>query len=475
MSLSYPEPASYRDPSGRIFYKDGRVLRTVTEYGRYAYEKTRGSSTVWEAVNDGRIIDSTELNDADELCPTTGDAYILEHPRIPFISYPYEWSFRQLQAAAVHHLDLQIELLSEDIALSDASAYNVQFVGSKPILIDRLSLVPYQPGQLWLGHRQFCEQFLNPLLLRSLTGIPHNDWFRGSSEGIPTKHIASLVPFRKLLSWNILSHVVLPSKLDAKSLSAPDAAIARVNKKPHLSRLGYEGLLRQLRNWIFHLRPKNSKTTWGTYAEDNTYSDDEAVQKSQFISEFSSAVRPNKLIDLGCNTGNYSIAALQSGASYVIGFDFDQTALDRAFSKAREANLNFLPLWLDAANPSPRQGWDQSERSGFSDRSRVDAVIALAFEHHLSLAKNIPLKNVVDWVIDIAPEGIIEFVPKDDKTVQRMLALRDDIFSEYSIEAFRNFISERATIVTEKTISKSGRTLFWFSRYSYDEKWRAGA
>jgi ribosomal protein L11 methylase PrmA len=460
------DSGSYRDPSGRIFYEGDTVFRTVTDHGRAAYETSRDSAIVQNMMADGQLIASSEVAFRDRWPHLKDAAYVLQHPRIPVISYPYEWSFSQLKAAALHHLDMHLTLLDSGLSLSDATAYNIQFIGSKPVFIDRLSIVPYVNGSLWLGHKQFCEQFLNPLLLRAHFDIPHNDWFRGSLEGIATKHLASLLPLKSYLSWNLLSHVLLPAKLDAKSMSSPNAAIEKVHAGNTLPKLGLIGLLRQLRNWIARLKPKGGLSVWGVYAEDNTYSDEEAVRKAAFIADFAAKVKPGRLVDLGCNSGNYSLAALQGGAEHVTGYDFDQNALDRAYQRAAQEKLNFLPLWLDASNPSPDQGWNQSERKGFAHRSRCDAVIALAFEHHLAIAKNVPLRDAVHWIMDIAPVGIIEFVPKSDPTVQRMLALREDIFHEYSIDTFRNAISERAEIVSETVISASGRTLFWFKAHS---------
>jgi ribosomal protein L11 methylase PrmA len=172
------------------------------------------------------------------------------------------------------------------------------------------------------------------------------------------------------------------------------------------------------------------------------------------------------LIDLGCNTGDYSVAALEGGAEYIIGFDFDQTAVDIAFSRSKQDNLNFLPLWLDAANPSPNQGWRQSERRGFAERANADALIALAFEHHLAIGRNVPLVDVVNWLVSLAPVGIIEFVPKADSTVQKMLALREDIFPDYNEAAFEAAIQRKAKIVGKQVISESGRTLYRYDRTS---------
>ena len=107
--------------------------------------------------------------------------HLLEHPRVPFISYPYEWSASLLRKAALHHLDTQLEALERGFTLSDATAYNVQFVGPKPVFIDHLSFRPYRDGEIWAGHRQFCMQFLNPLIIWSRLGIAPNPWYRGNS------------------------------------------------------------------------------------------------------------------------------------------------------------------------------------------------------------------------------------------------------------------------------------------------------
>ncbi|MDF2811320.1 MAG: NoeA host specific nodulation protein [Microvirga sp.] len=456
---------SYRDPSGHVYEGGGRIFRTINESARSGYETVRDSGILASALQKGLLIDSTELERSQWDQSLTGAAYVVEHPRVPFVSYPYEWPFKALKAAALHHLDLQLHLLAEGAALSDATAYNVQFSGSKPIFIDLLSVRPYSEGEFWAGHRQFCEQFLNPLLLQSKLGIAFNTWYRGNLEGIPTADLARALPLRSRLSWNMLSHVTLQAKFQAKATDAPAAAIEEAKKSRSLSRTAFEGILRQLKNWIAKLEPADTgKTVWGNYAKDNTYSGSEAQEKRRLVAEFAAKTRPKVMIDIGCNTGDYSVAALEGGASYVVGFDFDQRALDLAFSRSETEDLRFLPLWLDASNPSPDQGWMQGERAGFGQRAKVDGVVALAFEHHLAIAKNVPLPQVVDWLVERAPVGLIEFVPKEDPTVKTMLALREDIFEDYSIETFSNQLARRARIVQQDVVSQSGRTLFFFDR-----------
>ena len=452
-----------------MFQIDGRIFRTVNERARDGYEYVRDRGIIVGLVSEGLLVDAHEVTGSNLPAalaqPAEGRAYVLEHPRIPFISHPYEWSFGLLKAAALAHLDLQLRLLEYGAKLIDASAYNIQFLGPRPVFIDHLSLRPYVEGELWIGHQQFCQQFINPLLLRAKNGIAHNAWFRGNLEGISTRDLARVLPFNSRFSWNTLTHVLLQARLESHAIASPSQAIDKVKGNQKLSRLAFGGMLRQLRNWISTLHPADTgKTIWGEYAHSHTYSGAEAIAKRRFISNFAAAVKPGTLIDIGCNTGDYSLSALEGGATRVIGFDFDQKAIDIAYSRAVAEKRDFLPLWLDAANPSPDQGWFQAERRGFAARMPADAVIALAFEHHLAIGRNVPLPQVVDWLVRIAPTGIIEFVPKDDETVRRMLALREDIFPDYSEETFAAALSKLARIEKREIISESGRTLFVYDR-----------
>ncbi|KAB0679727.1 class I SAM-dependent methyltransferase [Aureimonas leprariae] len=466
MSAIRADAGSFRDPSGRVFHHRDRVLRSVGETARAAYEAVRDKGLFEALAARGAMVASRELPRSEWPDGVGRAAYLLDHERIDTLSYPYEWGFGQLKAAALLHLDLQVELLDNDIVLSDATAYNVQFAGARPVFIDVLSLRPYREREYWEGHRQFCEQFLNPLLLRALAGVAHNAWYRGSLEGIPTLDLARLLPWRKRVSsWNVLSQVTLQAGLERRAIGAPDAAVRQARSGQGLSRLGYAGILQGLRRWIGRLEPADTgKTVWGDYAASHTYTGPEVEAKRRFVEEFAKAERPRRLLDLGCNTGDYSLTALAAGAGKVVGFDFDQRAIDLAFSRAQAEDVDFLPLWLDAANPSPDQGWRQRERPGFASRMRSDALIALAFEHHLAIGRNVPLPDVVEWLTDLAPTGVIEFVPKTDETVRRMLALRTDIFPDYTQEAFERELRRNARIVREAAVSASGRVLFQYDR-----------
>lgn len=463
MTSIIPIPGSFRDPAGQVFSHAGRIFRTVSHAGSVQFEASK--DILSDLVASGRMVGFTELPLTDFGFDPTTVAHLLEHPRLAVWSQPYEWSFSLLRDAALFHLDLHLDLLAKGFTLSDASAYNIQFVGPNPIFIDHLSVRPYVDGEFWRGHKQFCEQFLNPLLLRAYLDIAPNSWYRGGLEGIPTDALAKVLPLRRRFGWKVLSNVVLPAQFQRGATSDKETKFSVQDRRLPLP--GLIGMLRQLRYWIAKLTPANtSATTWANYAVTTTYDDEETAAKKRFVAEFIRATGADTIVDLGCNTGDYSKVSLDNGAVSVVGFDFDQQSLDGAHRRAKIEGMNFLPLYLDARNPSPTQGWMQSERTGFSERIKADGVLALAFEHHLAIAHNVPLDQVIRWITAVAPAGVIEFVPKSDPTIVKMLALREDIFPDYTLDSFVAHLGNVAQVVRQETISKSGRTMLWYQQTS---------
>ncbi|MGH8669591.1 MAG: class I SAM-dependent methyltransferase [Burkholderiales bacterium] len=462
MTAACRDAGSFRDPSGTVLVAADRVFRTVMPLAAADYLSTRRTGILEDLVSRGLVVDERPV--AKEVLGPLGEgaSYVVEHPKLPFISYPYEWCFHALKDAALLHLDVHLRSLERGVTLSDASAFNIQFLGPTPVFIDTLSFRPYREGEIWAAHRQFCDHFLNPLLLRALLGIPHNAWYRGCMEGIPVEHLASALPFRAKLSWNVLKHVVLHAMLEKSSASAgPSASAGQVR----LPLAAFRRILNELRDWVGALQPKGGRgTVWQDYAQVNSYSADEARNKARFVGEFAAATRPKLLWDLGCNSGDYSKAALDAGAGMCVGFDFDAGALEAAYLRARAQKLKLLPLHLDATNPSPSQGWAQHERKGMLERGPADGVIALAFVHHLAVARNVPLDYVVDWLTGLAGTGVIEFVQKDDPMVRELLRLRDDIFPGYAEENFARALRARARVCKVEQVSASGRKLYWFER-----------
>lgn len=463
MGLAITDAASFRDPSGHVYLTEGRVFRTVMPRAVEDFLFVRSTGLIEKLISRGQLIPET-IVDNDMLKGTVaGASYVLEHPLLTFVSYPYEWPFAALKSAALLHLEVQLAALEHGVTLSDATAYNIQFRGANPLFIDSLSFRRYREGEFWLGHRQFCEQFLNPLLLRAVIGMSHNGWYRGDMDGISSDCLSRVLPSLRKLSLNILTHVVLPARFQAQRDSEQKAK--RVVKQRQLPLAAFKQILEGLRKWIIRLEPRERNTTvWQDYARNNSYTPEETQKKREFVKSFAESLPGAIVWDIGCNVGDYASVALEAGVGGVVGFDYDQGALDLAFNRAQTEDLNFQPLFMDVANPAPSQGWAQVERRGLAQRANPDGLIALALIHHLAIEKNVPLGAAVEWLIGLAPVGVIEFVPKTDRMVQSLLQLREDVFDDYTEDSFVHAVRQRAEIVQSRTVSVSGRQLFWYRR-----------
>ena len=461
MTLAQPVPGSYRDPAGGVHRLGDRILRTVAPEHDADFSAALRTGLLDRFADAGRIVAFQPVDLPPAALGLAGASQVLEHPRLPFISHPYEWSFEALRAAGLHHLDLHLEAMEGGLTLSDASAYNVQFLGTKPIFIDLLSFRPYRDGEIWAGYRQFCEQFLNPLLLCATTGLMPNAWYRGALEGIRTSDLRRLLPWRALLSRRVLLHVVAHSALETAGSGQSDASGTAATVK--LPRASFLHLLRDMRAWLAKLNPKTNRSLWRDYVSTCSYSSDEQNAKRAEVAAFATSVAPKMLWDIGCNTGEYSLLALKSGAERAIGWDGDAAAIDIAFRAAREAGANLTPLVSDLANPSPSQGWGQAERAGLSERADADAVMALAVIHHLLFSANVPLPQSIRWIVGLAPRGLVEFVPPDDVQVRSMIARRS-VHHPYDRENFVAALGAVSRIERSTVLGASGRELFWYDR-----------
>ncbi len=464
------DPASFRDPAGRVIKLENRVFRIVSPLHAPVFKRVLDSGVLNALAERRAMVDTQQLRSSDipdEIAEKLDPgAVVLEHECIAPITYPYEWPWEALRDAAVLHLDVHLELLDAGFTLSDASAFNIQFDGTKPIFIDALSVIPNIEGERWQGYAQFQSEFLNPLLIESATAVSMNAHYRGTLSGPSSRETLSLLPFRWRLKPVTLMHVELPARATVREQTKRDKVAVSRKLRP-LSRKHFKDLLNHLRRSILALpQPSGCGETWCDYAHTNSYETGEKLRKVEVIERWSRKIRPNCLLDLGCNIGKMSEVALMNGTKRSIGLDSDRPSLNLCFRQAKATRQPFLPLYADLANPSPSQGWNGVERSALLKRLSCDGVLALALVHHLVIGRNLPLDAVVAMIVERARCGLIEFVPKSDPMVQTLLSMRKDIFPDYTLEHFTKCLVKRARIVNSEAITESGRTLFEFERNS---------
>jgi hypothetical protein len=446
---------SFRDPSGFIYTRDGTLYRQVNAEFRQPFQAFLASGLYDELVRDGLLIPHEDVGLEHA---ATSDAYAVLRPeRIDFISYPYEWSFGQLQDAALLTLQIQERALGKGFTLRDSSAYNIQFQRGKPVFIDTLSFEPWEEGKPWAAYKQFCEHFLVPLALMSSVDIRCSTLLRSYIDGIPLDLGSRLLPHRSWLSINAVLHIHLHAWAQGRYSGS---AVSSAAKGKRLSKSGLLTLIKNLSSAVQRLSWKPSGTEWADYTCDNNYSDAAGRSKRQMVVERLSRRRPATVWDLGANTGDYSRAALEV-ASQVVSFDVDPAAVERNYRRVKaEGGSGILPLLLDLTNPSPGQGWAGRERLSLEERGPADALLALALVHHLAIGHNLPLDRIAQYLSRLGRYLVIEFVPKSDSQVKRLLLSRPDIFPGYNKEGFEAAFSRHFDIESSAPIEESERWLY---------------
>jgi len=453
MTTNQDIPSSFRDPSGMLFLLKGLIYRQINKIYKENFDHLIHSGLYQTLENEELLIPHQE---ADIGYAITEDAYKIIKPElVGFISYPYEWCFSQLKDAALTTLKIQKRSLGFGMSLKDCSAYNIQFKKGKPLLIDTLSFEKYEEGKPWVAYRQFCQHFLAPLALMSYKDIRLNQLFRIYIDGIPLDLASSFLPLRSWLRFFLLSHIHLHAK------SQKHFADKTVNTSGHkMSQRAFLGLVESLESAVKGLRWSPQKSEWADYYEDTNYSPLAFNQKKQLVAEFLDRINPKTVWDLGANVGIFSRISSDKGIS-TISFDIDPAAVEKSYLECvDQGETNLLPLLLDLTNPSPGIGWDNRERISFLERGQADTVLALALIHHLAISNNLPLPKIADFFGKICNSLVIEFVPKSDSQVQRLLSTREDIFGDYTQKAFENTFKEYFSIQSSEKIKDSDRTLY---------------
>jgi hypothetical protein len=454
------DPASFRDPSGLVYRRDGILHRQVQAM---AEEDWRAFlDRLYEPLARDRLVVEHEDAALDDAA-VPGAVAVVRPRRIGFISYPYEWAFSQLKEAALLTLDLQARALEAGMRLKDASAYNVQFESGRPILIDSLSFEVAEPTDPWPAYRQFCEHFLAPLALMAYRDVRAGLLLRDFIDGVPLDLATSLLPGRSRLNFGLLSHLHLHAGAQRRAAKEPPPAEGAERPRRRVSATGQRALLDSLRRTVSGLRWEPAGL-WAEYATQTSYSEAATASKGELVREMLAAVGGAEAWDLGANTGVYSAMAAEAGYR-VIAWDQDAGSVEAHWRRVRgDGNPRILPLVLDLANPSPSIGWGLQERASFLERGTPDVIMALALVHHLAIGNNVPLPGVAALFARMAPHAIVEFVPKEDPMTRRLLAARRDIFDSYSIDGFRAAFGESFEIVREAPITDSPRTLFLMRR-----------
>lgn len=447
---------SYRDRAGRVFHRDGEVCRGVRADALESWRAVAALPFYREMEREGKIVATEEI--AGEVAPEW--AGVLRHAKVPVVSYPYEWPFGMLRRAALLQLELVDRALCDGVTLRDATPFNVQWIGPRPVFIDVLSFAPLREGALWSGYRQFCEQFLYPLLIESYKGIPFQPLLRGRIDGIDAETASRLLMPSKMLRPGVLKHVYLHAALQRRMRARTSMSVAKEIGTQHVnSRELIRANVRNLTTIVEGLRVEATASDWTGYEASHSYSSEDRTAKERFVLDAVRAGRPRLVLDIGCNTGAFSeIAAAHSDS--VVAADSDPHVIERLFARGLE---RVLPLVWDLADPSPGLGWRGRERPPLHQRLRPDLTLALALIHHLVLGRNILLPDVVDELASFGGDAVIEWVDRSDPMAARLLGRKDETFEDYTLASFEQHLG-RAFVIERKQPLASGSRILYFAR-----------
>ena len=456
---------SFKDPSGRVYsvldeVGGRRVLRGLTGESAATIEVLLSEPFFQRMVEDGDVVGTAFLPYKDPVASRItemGWAAVVEHEAIDFVAWPYEWPFSMLKDAALLQLRLLDAGSRSGWMLKDATPYNIQWMGARPVFVDVPSFVPWEDGEYWQGYRQFCSMFLTPLLLTAHLGIPFHPLLRSRMEGIPPEEAVRYFYGLRRFKRGVLSHVWFPAKAEKRVRNRGGAGqSSRSRRRQRQPRIMLLALLDSLTRLVEGLSYGSERSDWSQYSQTHSYEERELEDKKNFVERHTSARRPRLLWDLGANTGTFSrIAARYSGL--VVAVDGDQDAVDILYRSVRSGGeQNIIPLVMDLANLSPGQGWAGQERAAFDKRRSPDMVLCLALVHHMRVSANIPLPLFIEWLRSLDATVIIEYVGRDDEMFQKLIENKREDYADYTVENFESEI-ERLFTIEDRLGLKGGK------------------
>jgi SAM-dependent methyltransferase len=453
---------SFRDPAGRVEVQDNVVLRHVHPHSRKQALDLLGAAFYRRSQERGEIVGSQIRQNT-----APGDL-VLEHPRVFFQSYCWEWVPALWVAAGELTLRLCEQAVAEGWILKDATPLNVLFEGSMPVFVDLLSLERRNLRfPVWTAHAQFIRTFLLPLIARRWLGWPLASalWRR---DGIAPEEVLPSMPWSALWRPMLLWNVALPAMVErratlseerieaAKSRECdPEIAIALINRM--LGSLG--GNLRRAGHTMEGSR-------WSRYQEElNHYPEGDQQDKYSFVHECLRACHPLTVLDVGANTGAFSLLAAKTGAR-VVAIDTDMASMELLCKRARAERADVQPLVVNLARPTPAAGWNCQEQLSFLDRAsgRFEMVLMLAVIHHLLLTEQIPLSHILHLCSEISTRWlIVEWIPSDDPMFRKLLRGRGNLYGNLSQNELLNAASAYFRIERKLTLANR-RVLYLFAK-----------
>lgn len=448
------DPSSYVDPQGFVFIHNGSFHRCIREEALPLFRK----------LLDSRVLDHLEQNFA--LVPSVptdlrleGDeaGMIVTHPRIEPLSFCSEWCQGMLWEAARVTLDLAIDIAEQDLILQDAYPWNVLFDGAECVFVDLTSIARPDPVALWPAHEQYESYFTRPLVLMNEgKGNAVRALLTNNIQGIDLETFTTLQSARTMfrhpgagiaraIEKRLQSNIALKAK--ARELARKSAA----NTSPQVRKK----FLQRLRNRLTPLRRVPQGDCWTNYY-DEINPDFDKQAKLRIVGELLDRHGGKTVLDLGCNTGVFSLEAAKRGAR-VFSVDSSESVVDLLYETVRSQNLPITPLISDIACPTATGGFMGTQYPLLFDRVRADTVLCLGLMHHLHINARQSFERIAELVAHVCGSTLIfEFISINDDNVSLLSELRK---IDYDLDKVRSALSVHFSSIETHDSDRSTRKL----------------
>jgi SAM-dependent methyltransferase len=460
---------SFRDPDGFVYRHQNRILRCVSPEAAAEVRGFLASPFAVKSMARGVLSPTGILEGeaarglpAELLEAVPQESVILEHRPVPFVSYPYEWAPEMLYRAAELTLELGQLALENGFRLKDATPYNILFDGPRPVFIDLLS---FEAGgstdALWRPYAQFNRTFVYPLLACRYFGLQLDELLLARRDGLLPARIAQLCPGWRLLIPPFLGAVTVPWLLTrSNGNAAPEQYRIRSAKDAEEARFLVSAVFRRAHRLLRHARVARRDTEGVRYADSgHTYTPAEMAAKEQFVDSALEQSHPGAVLDIGCNTGQFSRMAARR-AERVVAIDHDPSVIGPLWKTASESGLEILPLVVDIARPPGACGWANLECPSFLDRAcgAFDCILMLAVVHHLVVSERVPLGHVFDLAEKLTRrDAIVEYVDPADSQFQRIARGREQLHRDLTPETFEQAARVHFEIAASQQVTATRR------------------
>jgi SAM-dependent methyltransferase len=430
-----------------VLYKTAdTIIRAIKPKLTKFYTEMLEHPAIIKLMNDGILIPTRRSDIKVE-----GHELVLEHPLLPFVSYPFEWTPNMYRDAAITILRLNLELLKAGCCTQDAHLWNVIFDGITPRFVDFTSIITALPGNKWRATNEFNNCCLNPLLIMEA--------------GYPTTARSLL---REIFCYpdpaivnNLIKMPVhrysryLASRLSPDVKNVIKKVLGATKKVSTVFKNTDEGDISYVRNMLhkvesLRLSPKIAQ--WSEYysgKNDLPIYDGSLVvlngikgstPKHWLVSDILQKIKPRSVLDMGCNRGLYSQMAALQGAQ-VVGVDLDERALDDMYMDSKRLNTTALPLYINTVAPAEAIGFKEIPFPSVTERLRSELVMSLALVHHLVFKTTKMSFAHIAKLFDSYSENflLVEFIPKEDVHIRSWYT---DDFDWYNLDNFKLALAE---------------------------------